>query len=207
MKRIADYYAGYDTCDGDVNALIGTMSVIVAIRFLIFLEIVRLWRKARRSDVKRQRALGFSTLTIKRRLPIVPTLHFLSCMILSALFALVFTNTITARNGTTHLLLIVWVTPFFSIEALALRKLVHLGRRIIPWNGSMHGEDVSRFDARLRRLMVGMVALFFLTWASMIVGCFISPLTFDRLSLASLLVNQMFFFSSLVYQVSSTGNI
>jgi len=203
----ADYFAKPDACDASVDLYTYGFLAIVIIRVLIFLEIARLWRKARRSESIKRKARGVATGFLgHRRFPIVPSLHFLSVVFLILMYVLTLKNVVSGPRGTTHVLMILWVTPFCIIEGFALRKLVRLGKRIIPWQGSMQsGEDIGKFDSWLRFLAILMVILFFLCWLGVIIGCFVHPLVFHRISLGSLLVHQILFFSSLVYQVSSVS--
>jgi hypothetical protein len=163
-----------------------------------------IWIRMRMAERRRLKNRGVARATQRRRLPIIPFLHFTSAMILSIFLALVVTNRINARSGKSHLLMILWVTPYNMIELFALRKIVSLGNKLIPWNAPMQIDDMSRFDFTLKTLLRIVVSLFLLSWIFAIVGCAVEPLTYDKISLWSLFGEQFFYFTSLVYQVRLT---
>jgi len=167
----------------------------------IFIQITRLWRKYRLIEIKKRKLRGLPAS--KRRFPIIPVFHLISCVVISVFFVLSITDSITAGAGTSYLVMIGWVTPFCIIEGIALRKMVSLGRRLIPWNGAMLSENISGFDRRLSILWVIIAILFSFTWIFGVIGCFVATTVSDRLSLFCLLFAQLVYFISLIYQVKN----
>ena len=177
------------------------MIVVILLRFGIFLQFARLWRRARRLEKVNHVAKGLTSYGQKRRLPIIPSLHLLSVVILLLFFLLASTDKISASNGTSHLLMIAWVTPFCIIEGFSLRRIIFLGKKIIPWQGTIKGDHLGRFDYLLKALVVVMILLFILSWIFGLLGYFVQPFTFNQISLYCVFFHQVVYFFSLTYQV------
>ena len=128
----------------------------------------------------------------------------MSAMCQVLFFALIFTNSVDAPSGTSHLVTLVWAVQFCFTQLSAFNRTVSLGRKVIPWAGTMQTSfGIDRMDFILKILLSFMV---FFTVSSVIfatIGCFVKTEVLDQTSIICILINQAIFTVCFIYQVST----
>ena len=122
------YEAPPDLCEIPVLAYAFLTSILIVGRISVAAMSWRIWRA---KYLKRSQT-GNRFPQQRNRLPIQPSLYTSSCVIQLLFFILAGLDVISSRNGTTGVLYWIW-SVIIAIQCLLyLRKIVHLGIRIVP---------------------------------------------------------------------------